>query len=291
MKKLIFILALLLLAAPAWASVVVEPNSEPWETWVDEEDANLAWIEGPIEYNVIDSELVRAFALQIEVTGPNAVIDWVWFEGDAYAIAPGSEDGPIAEWVEDNIVIVEFASLYNLDAEDGVQPEPNGTLAGMSIIADAGSEEVCINITTDALRGGIVMEDVTTRALTNSEVCWGPLAEPEPECGDWLTEPQLAAWEGWITALEDAGLPPENVDNWCLECFGRGDIDADGFITFNDFSVAFQDFLGADNSTDPNAADSDVDMDGFITFNDASVVFQNFLGDVNCLDLDGYPLE
>lgn len=255
MKKLIFILALLLLTAPAWADVVVEPNSEPWEGWYDE---GIGFIEGPIEYDANDSELVRAFALEITVTGPNAFIDWCWFEG-AYNVAPGSEDGPIAEWVDDNIIIVEFASLYNEDLEEGDVPESIGTLAGISIGADPDSE-VCIDIVVDDLRGGIVMEDVTTRDIDNDQVCW-TTAEAPIECNEELTEGQLEEWFNW-----------EEPEVWCLPCWTEGDVTGDENLTFGDVIQVFNAVAAQAESGDPNGS-SDATMDGLYTFGDVIFVF------------------
>ena len=300
MKKLIFILALLLMAAPAWSQVAIDVNSA--DTWNDEEDPNVsaAWIE--FKYGAdLEGELIRAFALEVNVSGPNAFISWAEGLNGAYNIAPGGfiaeTNGNEDEEIPQTAIVLEMASLYNLDVEDGIQPDPNGMLFGIEVTGDQGGT-VCVTVALNAIRGGIVMEDATEPdgaiTITGGDPCCVTLAEmeeEEPECAPWLDQAELDALDGWITALEDAGLPVENVDNWCMECFPRGDQDKDGFITFNDFSAVFQDFVNADSSTDPNAADSDIDMDGFITFNDFSFVFQNFKNDVNCLDLDGYPLE
>ena len=295
MKKLIFILALLVIAAPVWsAPVIVEVNNVT--VFENTEDPITSRAELYYRYDAgVGQGLVRAFALELSITGPNAFIEGVWAANAAYEIAPGVEEGIVAVFGEENdgTWIIEQASLYNEDVEDGgVKPDANGMLLGMTVGGDP-EGAVCVTVALNNIRGKIVLENVTQPGLISDVCCvtLAPYEEPPPECGDWFTEPQFAALEGWYVALEDAGLPASNLDNWCLECFGRGDQDGDGFITFNDFSAVFQDFMSADDSTDPNAADSDIDMDGFITFNDFSFTFQSFINDVNCVDLDGYPLE
>lgn len=288
MKKLIFVLALLLIATPASAKITFEFEASE-EPWMDEEDPNFSFNEGYVFYDANgESGLVRAFALKLTLDDPNAFIDWIWREGrtgDQYWVSPsntsvseGEVDGGglIAEDDSDlggeeglAFAIIEAASLY---AEDENSPDVNGGFFGISVGGDAGSE-VCITLTGEPLRGGgAIKEDVSPAAIQQlGEWCLDLPLLSDLECNGVLTMEQLDAWYGW-------GEP----DNWCTPCFYLGDQDKDDFITFNDFIVVFQDFKNADSSTDPNAADSDIDMDGFITFNDFLVVFQNFKNGVTC---------
>jgi hypothetical protein len=286
MKKLIFVLALLLMAAPASAKVTFEfePSEEPWM----EEDINIAYNEGYVFYDANgENGLVRAFALKLTLDDPNAFIDWVWREGrigDQYWVSPSNtsvEEGEVegGELIaeddsdlggEDGLAyaIIEAASLY---AEDENSPDVNGGFFGISVGGDAGST-VCITLEAEPIRGGIVKENASPAAFQQiGEWCLELPTLADLECNGVLTMEQLGHWFDW-------GEP----DNWCTPCFYLGDQDEDGFITFNDFIVVFQDFKNADSSTDPNAADSDIDMDGFITFNDFLVVFQNFKNGVTC---------
>jgi hypothetical protein len=266
MKKLILVLALLLIAIPAWAQpndVVVQPvpEEENWGGWVEEWDVPVYFVEGPIAYHANQGgagELVRAFALEITVSGPNAAIDWCWFEGP-YDVAP-SEGDPIAEWVDDNIIIIEAASLYDMAEEEG--PDPNGMLVGLSMYSDIPEAELCIDIVENELRGGIVMEDVTTRGLSNSQVCW-TAAEAEVVCNEDLTEAQLTEWFDW-------GEPPV----WCLPCWTLGDVTGDELLSFGDVIQTFNAVQAQAESGDPNGS-SDATMDGLYSFGDVIKVFNN----------------
>ena len=215
MKKLIFILALLLMAAPAWSQVTIDVNAT--DTWNDEDDPNRSWAYLQFKYEAdLEDELVRAFALEISVSGPNGVIDWIWSENGAYEVAPGGVDGIVAEFGEEDTDpwITEQASLYNLDEEDGIQPDSNGLLFGIEVIGDQGTS-ICVDVELNAIRGGIVMEDATAPdgAIT-ADPCCVALAEKEEELC-YAGQPDFDEWES-------VGSP----DSWCnpRQCHG----DADG---------------------------------------------------------------
>lgn len=181
MKKLISILTVLLIAAPAFAAVTIE-CSQSGETEVT------------VTYNATaEGKLVRAFALDITVTGANIVdvnADPLGF-GDGnmdYYIYPGSIDINDATGVIDyygsavadpcaypyvpygtlgadpNGATVEMGSLY-VGAPNA--PDATGTL----MIVTVDSNECCVAIAENPNRGGVVMEDGSTPGIVSDGIC------------------------------------------------------------------------------------------------------------------------
>jgi hypothetical protein len=126
---------------------------------------------------------------------------------------------------------MEFASLY---AEGEGPPDPNGPLLGMEIIGTPG-EEFCLDVRVNDIRGGIVMEDVTTRGVYTPGECY-TLAEFVPEPPEKCFYVDLVDGCGYVITQDDvnewilAGEP----NSWCYPCHCRGDIDADCLINSND---------------------------------------------------------
>ena len=232
MKKLIFILALLLMAAPAWADVVIDANGiDVWEA--ENWDENESFLAIPLYYDANGEGDIRAFALEIslEPTGAGeAFIDWAWSESD-YWVVPGNypDELLIVGETDEGATIMELGSLY--EEGDG-PPDTNGTLLAMEIIGTPGAE-FCIDIQVNAIRGGIVMEDVTTRDLDASLECFTlePFI-PEVECGN-LTEEQLVVWEAWGVSWG------EEPANWCNPCWRCGDEDGSDTVTITDVGNIF----------------------------------------------------
>ncbi|MHC4187434.1 MAG: hypothetical protein ACYSRQ_04495 [Planctomycetota bacterium] len=275
MKKLIFILALLLITASAWAGKPVV-NVVGVDTWNDEVDPNISYGEVFLGYDQNSpGSPVRAWALTIDVTGPNVFIDWTErFEAgwDNYWLTPTTYDGedPAAEIEEgENAVtmIYELASLY----AEGEDPPPDVCgLALFGVGGDAGGE-VCVDVYAEPIRGGIVLENVTAVGLHNDPCCF-TLAEqeiPEPLCGD-LNEVEVAVWEGWAAG---EGEP----NNWCEPCWKCGDINKDGFVGFSDVQLTLDLFIAVDTT-----GEGDYNMDSFLSFADVQDVLDKFIAAEGC---------
>jgi hypothetical protein len=159
MKKIIVTLAVLLLASPAMAGVVITCTAS-----------------GPNEVTVSfvasgESELVRAIALDVQIDDPCAWIEDITCVSAGYYIHPTNiviignaidELGSCAVGGnDDQSDVTEQGSLY----ADGA-PEPNQfgdlfiiTLGGCATEDDGGTAPVGVTVSENALRGGIVMED------------------------------------------------------------------------------------------------------------------------------------
>jgi len=183
MKKMILTLAVVLLAAPAWAAVEITLE-------------NLG--EGVIQigYDATgETELVRAFALDIVATDGNIIDINDYSVGDdnaGYGIFPGSfagnitvntTTGDVDSWVGNPnpytpvapagdpdalgdipgpAITVEMGSLYATAA-----PGTTGVLC--TITVEATVTEVCV--TGNAIRGNVVLEDASEATLNPAQVC------------------------------------------------------------------------------------------------------------------------
>ena len=179
MKKIMFVLALLVLAVPVWAATTVEITCQ---TTPGDPDAEIGYIK-------TGDGRVRAFALNIVVTPPEGqagtplILDVNCVSADYY-IYPGSiqidENGNVTDdgscvcdagqyadtlpGLDSNGVTIEMGSLYDdvlpLDDPDHNEPpSDSGTLLILTVDSDC-----CITVTENILRGGIVLEDPAATA-------------------------------------------------------------------------------------------------------------------------------
>jgi hypothetical protein len=227
MKKIVFAVAILMLAAPAWAvdvsCVVGEGN-----------DANLV----TVQYDASsDDPKIRAFALDIELDGTGEFDDIQCLSPDfGYQIYPGSisvdGSGNVDGWGnckcsggypgtldDSNSMTVEMGSLY----EAGTDPDPcaTGDLVSFRVL---GTGTVNVTLAVNTIRGGVVDEDADTVSPGLS----GCQVELEPDECLGAGDPGYARWS---TTL---GKP----DCWCYRRQCRGDIDG---ITTGPFAVAIPD--------------------------------------------------
>lgn len=172
MKKIMFVLALLVLAVPVWAATDVEITCEQ----IEPNEPNVA-----IGYIKTGDGHVRAFALDIVVTSPALILDVKCVSADYY-IYPGSIDidEDTGEVTDDgscvcddgdypvdtlpgppdsNGVTIEMGSLYDDvppldDPCHQTPPSDSGTLVILKVDSDC-----CITVTENILRGGIVLEE------------------------------------------------------------------------------------------------------------------------------------
>jgi len=209
MRKMILALAVVLLAAPAWAVVTI--------TLTDLGDNKVA-----IGYDARSEspKLVRAFALDVNVA--DGTIDDIngYAIGDdngGYGIFPGNfsryitvlANGTVDNWSDPNYtpvapaddpgalgglgtdgITIEMGSLY--DTND---PDPCGVLCIVTV--SEGTTKLCVN--GNAIRGNIVMEDAAEKVPVQACI---PLVVIEPDCfpstfttyADWQTYGKPKCW-------------------------------------------------------------------------------------------------
>lgn len=283
MKKIVFMLAILLIAAPAWATVYVTCSDSGGGVVTISYDATG------------ESSLVRAFALDITANDANivAVNDvnpkyWVY---PGSIVIVGNEVNDVGSAVCDaakypetlpgpdsNGVTVEMGSLY---VGGPNAPGPNGVLCTITVNANCH-----VDGTTNDIRGGVVLEDgtVATVDVTGCDVEVGGPCFPEahPDYAEWLS----------------VGSP----DSWCYprQCHG----DSDGqqeqvgwfwyYVAFDDLNI-FIDGWQNGNDTDPNVLAADCshskEQVGWfwyrVAFDDLDILIANWQTnpDPNCLDV------
>ncbi|MHC4130707.1 MAG: PEP-CTERM sorting domain-containing protein [Planctomycetota bacterium] len=145
MKTQIFFIAvyLLILIPSAQATVIIN--------CVDQGS-----LSGEITYDATDeSSMVRGFSLDITVS--SGVILGAEFSGDNWIdpgfIVIGEDSGLDPEGLGTSTIILEMASLYEDPAD---APPWTGSLCFLYV-----SQECDVTITENALRGGVILEDMT----------------------------------------------------------------------------------------------------------------------------------
>jgi hypothetical protein len=256
MKKIIFAVAALLIAAPAMAAVDIDVTDGP----------------GPNDITISfdasgEANLVRAFALDIVWDDPCMTIVAVDCVSAGYYVYPGSisidASGTVTDWGtcqcstsypgtlgdEPNELTIEMGSLYVGEAN---APDPNGDLVIITLGGcDSGDPNANVSITENAIRGGVVMENPDEVVTVNSP--GGPISPDLAPC----IEP--TCWD--------------NIN----ECGGQslGDSDCDGSVNFIDLGRLKVSFFT--NKGDP-AYDccSDYNQDDSVNFLDLGILKVNF---------------
>ena len=293
MKKIAFVLAVLLFAAPAWATTVT----------IDACDIGGGQVE--ISY-VSDGNLPRAFGLDITVSDGNITACEPNMVGECtvsvrgFGIFPGTiviVDGIVTDYntpvapsddpgalggIDTNGITIEMGSLY----QEPNAPGLSGVLCTITV-----TEDCTVSIAGNAARCGtgspalgVVMEnpdEVITEVYVSGEVVIGCFPSGHPDYQEWL----------------DVGEP----NSWCYprQCHG----DADGLqeqVGFFSYYVAFDDLailLDAWQASSPTEAQLAADFDhaseqvGFFTyrvaFNDLAVFLANWQSNPapDCLDV------
>jgi len=266
MRKMILTLAVVLLVAPAWADV---------EITLTREDLVIT-----IGYVVTgETELVRAFALDIVATDGNIVAIDDYSRGDdtgGYGIFPGSfagnitvntTTGDVDNWdgnpnpytpvapagdpdalgdIPGPAITIEMGSLYTTAG-----PGDTGVLC--TITVEATVTEVCV--TGNAIRGNVVLEDASEAALNPAQVCIpGPGANSD--CFP-SSAPYAAQYLRWVALGKPAC--------WCgsaywtsgNQCYGdgAGDTHSRGYIVYTTdltkLSDAWKKVVNGDGSLPP----------------------------------------
>lgn len=192
MKKIIFSLVLFLLVVPALAEVTITTTIEQVEVldpntgdpiMVDTDTAIISWSTDP-------PELVRAFALDITLDKPaddadaNATVDSVEVLDADYWVFPGSidinEEGLVEDYgtpvgdpeqhadtkpgLDSNGVTIEVGSLY--------VGSPNAPATSGDLLKITVSDNCVLNVTPNAIRGGVVMEDGSSGTVWPGPKIW-----------------------------------------------------------------------------------------------------------------------
>jgi hypothetical protein len=243
MKKMILALAVVLLAAPAWATVEIELT-----------DLGGGVIQ--IGYDATsETELVRAFALDIVATDGNitGIADYsVGDDNGGYGIFPGSFAGNITvnpttgmvdSWVGNPnpytpvapagdpdalgdipgpAITIEMGSLYATAA-----PAKTGVLCTITI--DDNVTKVCV--TGNAIRGNVVLENAAEATMSPAEVCWNKITDCFPSgfttYADWVTYGKPDCWC-------NTAIKPTATGNY--QCDGDGDGKTEGALKYRVFS-------------------------------------------------------
>ncbi len=240
MRKLFFVLVVAVLTAPVWATVTI--------TATDLGEGVVA-----IDYSSDETELVRAFALDITVDAGtiDAVSDFkVGDDNNGYGIFPGNfslyitvdpSTGEVSDWgvagyspVADgndpgalgglgtNGITIEMGSLYDTKA-----PPKQGRLCNVTC-----SEPCLLTVTTNATRGNVVLEDASEAVVdltgaTNVQTSIGATESyTGPHKDEWLA---VGSPECWV-----AGINPR-------QCHGDADGTSQGknkyWVSTNDLDI------------------------------------------------------
>ena len=296
MKKIAFVLAVLLVAAPAWADVTIDANQVP-----DTNQVEISYFS--------DGNLPRAFGLDITVTDGNIVACTPAMVGECndpvrgYGIFPGTIQIDAGGYVTDdgtpdappgatgalggldtNGITIELGSLY----EGANEPPLEGLLCTITV-----TENCTVNITGNAARCGM---GSTARGVVMVDWTEVPLVTYVP--GDVLLDCFPTAhpdYDEWVAV----GKP----NSWCYKRQCHGDADnAEELIGKYYYWVGFNDLtIFLDNWTDKAGATAALQADFShseeligkyyyrVGFDDLSIFLANWtdkLGsDPNCLDV------
>jgi hypothetical protein len=201
-----------------------------------------------ISYQVSDANLVRAFALDINVADGNIIDINNYFVGECNAaeqgygifpgtiqidasgnvtdygspVAPGGSPGACGS-LGTSCITIEMGSLY----EDGNAPDVNGVLCRVKV--DTVPNTLCIAEET-AARGGIVMEDVAINPTVVTGCiaiagegcqCWGDVSGPEGTPDNLVSTSDMSALLIILNGYSEQGYSgpvPEGKE--CLDMSG-----------------------------------------------------------------------
>jgi len=275
MKKIMFVLAVLVLAVPVFArvditcaQVGVEPNVI-------------------VSFNNTEGQHVRAFALNIIVDG-GATISAVECLNPDYYIYPGSieideDTGEVTDdgscvcddgdypvdtlpGLDSNGVTIEMASLYDdvPPLDDPCHQTPPADIGDLLKLTLSGCDTVNITIEGNVLRGKVVLEDATSvdpnapgcpvvlpPCDPYADTCWSAIQCPGQSVGDATCDGNvnimdiLKVKQSWMKSFGQAGF------NQCA------DFDHNCSVNIMDVLKVKQNWmktgLGGDNTTTPPA--------------------------------------
>ena len=273
MRTLILALAVVLLAAPAWATVEI--------TLTD-----LGGGKVEVGYDATsETELVRAFALNIVATDGNIIDINDYAIGDnngGYGIFPGNfsrfitvntTTGNVDNWgiagytpvadagdpdalggLDTNGVTIEMGALYDDDP-----PLDTGVLCTVTV--ESSASKLCV--TGNAIRGNVVLEDAAEAVMDPPEVCilFDCFPSAYSTYADWVTYGKPKCWCS-------SKVDPLGTGDY--QCDGDADGKTEGFQKYRVFTKDLGPMAaqwkkkidGADPVTDP-CADFDHKKEGF----------------------------
>ena len=267
MKKLIFILALLLIATPAWSDIELNLEQlDAWEQEGEEGEPNVFFALGLLSYDVNGSAVPRAWGLELLLDNEEASFDGIWREnedfelpltggGEAYWVSPGTypDNAPGVGETDDGASLVELASLY----PEGDDSPPDVCDLLYLLIIGPNDTEICMDITANAIRGGVIDEAGNPLDIDPNDLCM-QTSEPIPPY-----EPDPNANTCW-----------DNVN----ECAGQkeGDATCDGSVNLDDLRALKDAFLA--NKGDANYdCCADFNQDETVNLDDLRVLKDGFL--------------
>jgi len=253
MKKIIFTLVVLMLAAPAWADVDIWCTSDGNEVTIH--------FDATTEVNY-----VRAFALDIKLDKDVNIIDVNDEVNSDYWVFPGSYPGgtAVGDWEiydgtlgeEPNQMTIEMGSLYAEDDPDDHNEPPvrSGQLLKFKVDCAAYAGTVNVSIAENVIRAGPVVmenpdEDVSGRVNITADCSVECESACEyPACWDWLGQchgdtvgddlvialGDFQDFKAAFGAVKDVDL---NYDP-CADYNRTGDITLGDFQTFKDAFAA-----------------------------------------------------
>ena len=227
MRKVLYVLAALLIASPAMAVPNVDITCTPGEG---------GWV--TIGYNVTRGPAeprLRALALEVEID-VGAIVDIRGYhtgESDAvgglgYGIFPGSigladpenpvwgdpiappgDPGAAGTGLGTKKVVLEMGSLYDASVPGNEPVEPSGTLCELRM-----SNSCTVTVVEEkANRGGVVMEDPgvapTTNVASPTVLCSPVWTYTGPDAAEWVTVGSPAAWAATYQCHGDADAGTE----------------------------------------------------------------------------------
>jgi len=254
MKKIMALLVLCL-ALPALATVTI--------TAVDQGGGVVA-----INYAVSDANLVRAFALDISVTGGAKIMTLVAASyktngastaaSKGYGIYPGTIDinsttgvvnaygTPVAPAADPGAagalgsaaITLELGSVYKGDAN---KPATSGTLCKLTV-----DKTTTICAVLNATRGGIVMEKTTLTPTVNlfcnvaitvsGCACWGDIYGPSGVPDGKVSTSDMSKLLGLIAPYKSVGyIRPTDPQYVCMDIYGPSG-KVDGKLSTSDMS-------------------------------------------------------
>ena len=204
MKRTASILAVLMLAAPAWAGITVTA-SQPIP------DVN----EIIVEYVCGDANLPRAFALDISVSGTNTVLSEPYDIHSEFYVYIGSIQisggqvsdygGPVAD-SSPNSMTIEVGSLYAANDPCHTSPPPStGIICKFTV--ESNDCSITVSVEGNAARGKVVMEDADITYNDPGYVTYQSCEGSNPLCSCC----QCQCW-GDITDSTAIGPPDGQVD-------------------------------------------------------------------------------
>ena len=244
MRKILLVLTVLLLVAPAWAAVSVQCTAV---------DVGNSY-EVLVSYTVTDSNDIRAFGIKIDVNN-GAKISNIDVNDADYYIFPGSIDindttgevdangSAVVDYVTDanGSFILEMGSLYDpCDDNHKTAPPKSGSLCTFET-----NKECVVSLSRDTDRGGVVNEDGSDYATLSG--CSLTYANCLPKGhADWSEYDKVGRPDSWCGKKQchgDATNSPET--------FGRDNWVAVGILDFGVFAEGYNDnSYGGDPTVD-----------------------------------------